>query len=138
MRNADLQSRSFSCRLVGAILISVSLFVTGVSRAADCDLEAGARIYQRCIACHSLKKGEHGVGPSLHDVLGKSAGKQDGFLFSAALATADIVWTSESLSAFLENPMSLIPGSIMAFPGIKKPEERLALICWLATPRTEE
>jgi cytochrome c len=79
-----------------------------------------------------MNKGEHGVGPSLHGILGQPAGKQDGFLFSAALEALGIVWDAETLSAFLENPMSYVPGSVMPFAGINKTEERAALVCWLA------
>ena len=40
-------------------------------------------------------------------------------------------WTFEELDKFLTNPKQYAPGTKMAFPGIKKPEERAALLRWL-------
>lgn len=117
---------------VWKLLACTLLVAMGSARASDCDLDAGAQIFQRCVACHSLTKHEHAVGPSLYAILGQAAGKQKGFLFSAALTESEIVWSEESLSAFLESPMSFIPGSVMPFAGIKKSEDRATLICWLS------
>lgn len=85
-----------------------------------------------CRACHSLRPGAHGIGPSLAGVLGRVAGKATGFNnYSAAMRKKASAWTSESLSLFLENPQAVVPGTSMAFAGIKDAAERQALVEFL-------
>jgi cytochrome c len=54
-------------------------------------------------------------------------------MYSPAMEGADFTWSDETLSAFLENPMQYLPGTTMPFGGIKKPEQRQALNCYLKT-----
>ena len=97
---------------------------------ADSD-DPGRKQFNKCAACHSLEKGAHLAGPSLYGLFGRQAGSIDGFIFSLAMEQAGIVWTPESLSTFLENPMQKVPGTSMAFGGIRKAEQRSALIDYL-------
>jgi cytochrome c len=46
---------------------------------------------------------------------------------------ADFIWSEETLSAFLESPMQYLPGTTMPFAGLKKEDQRKALICYLKT-----
>jgi cytochrome c len=41
------------------------------------------------------------------------------------------VWDAQTLSAFLESPMEYLPGTTMPFAGLRKPEQREALTCYL-------
>ena len=41
--------------------------------------------------------------------------------------------TVDELSAFLENPKAHVPGTKMAFPGLKKEDDRANLIGYLHT-----
>jgi cytochrome c len=49
------------------------------------------------------------------------------------MKNANIVWTVETLDAFLQAPMGYVAGTSMGFAGIPDPQERLDLIAWLAT-----
>ena len=111
---------------------ALTLFSIGVVQAGDCDATAGEKAFAKCIACHSMEPGQHLTGPSLYRVVGRKAGSTEGFLYSVALEESQLVWDTETLSAFLENPMVFVPGSIMPFAGLKKAEERQSLVCWLA------
>ncbi len=71
------------------------------------------------------------AGPSLFGLYGRKAGKLEGFMFSLAMEEAGVVWTEQTLSEFLEHPMIYIQRSVMPFAGVRKPEQRAALACYL-------
>jgi cytochrome c len=94
--------------------------------------EDGESAAKKCAACHSFDKGGANlVGPNLYDIVGRAIGGVDGFNYSAALKGKGGEWTYESLDGFLKNPKEYIPGNKMAFAGLKKAEERAALISYL-------
>jgi cytochrome c len=98
---------------------------------AAADPAAGASAFRKCSACHKLEDGANGVGPNLHQVVGRDVGSVSGFRYSGALNAAADVWGFEELNAFLTNPKAYAPGTSMGFAGIAKADERAALIVYL-------
>ena len=95
-------------------------------------LARGKLMYLRCRACHTLEEGgNHTAGPNLFGMFGSTAGEKEGFAFSAEFEESDIVWSAETLDAFLEKPQSFLPGNKMAFIGLPGPQDRKALIAYL-------
>lgn len=99
---------------------------------AGCDLDTGRRVFEKCVACHSLEAGTHLAGPSLYGIIGRPAGSADGYLYTLAMEQAGFAWDEGTLSAFLEDPFGYLPGAGMPFAGLADSEEREALVCWLA------
>ncbi len=95
-------------------------------------LKAGEKAFKKCKACHKLEAGKNGVGPSLHGVVGKDIASVDGFKYSEALTGIDGVWDAANLDAFLAKPKDFAPGTKMAFPGLKKEDDRIAVIAYLS------
>lgn len=94
--------------------------------------KAGAKLFILCSACHSLKKdGVHKVGPNLHAFMGKKAGIREGFKYTESLKSADITWDEKTLRAWIENPAKMVPGTSMAFIGIKQKDRQDDLIEYL-------
>ncbi|QLG45006.1 c-type cytochrome [Costertonia aggregata] len=92
----------------------------------------GRRVFLLCAACHNVVKGEpHKVGPNLNGFFGKRAGMKEGFVYSEALKNKGIVWSEKTIREWLENPASYVPGTKMAFVGVKKKEQQDALIAYL-------
>ena len=116
-----------------SLIIGVTIAIVSAGAQSECDVEAGKKAYNKCVACHSLEPGQHMMGPSLHGFMGREAGTAEGFIYSPAMEEADFTWNEETLSAFLESPMQYLPGTTMPFGGLKKPEQRGALICYLKT-----
>jgi cytochrome c len=99
---------------------------------ADGDAQAGAQAFQACAACHSLIPGRHMTGPSLADIWDRQAGTVAGFpRYSPALKSADIIWSYESLDAWLANPRAFLPKTRMTFPGIDDAKTRADIIAFL-------
>lgn len=93
--------------------------------------------FARCQVCHQVSKGgPNGLGPNLYGVVGKKAGvNAKGFNYSAALKGSGLVWNEATLDKWIENPRQLVAGTMMAFPGLKDPAKRKAIIDWLATQK---
>ncbi len=97
------------------------------------DAVNGRRLFGRCMACHTVQEGRHLNGPSLYGIIGRPAGSIDGFRYSDANENSGIVWTEETMSAFLENPQSYMPGTRMIYPGIPSEQDRRDIIAYLSS-----
>lgn len=111
------------------IISLLCLASTGVAHADD----LGKKTFEQCVACHSVKAGENGLGPTLHGLLGSTAGAVDGFRFSGPMKRSGIVWTEQNLAAFLRNPQEVVPNTRMPFSGISDEAALKALVSYLAT-----
>ena len=103
---------------------------------AHADAVRGERVFQRCYACHSVVTGEDKLpGPNLRCVLGRRVGTRGGFKFSPAMTEAGqsrrLVWTRETLDAFLTDPQGIVPGTAMAMPGLPGADDRRDVIDYL-------
>jgi cytochrome c len=98
---------------------------------ASADADRGARVFNKCQACHKLEDGANGTGPHLYGVVGRDKGAVPGFGYSDTLASMEGDWTPENLSGFLENPRQYAPGTTMGFAGLRDIEDRANLIAYL-------
>ena len=89
--------------------------------------------YIQCSVCHAVAPGEHGLGPSLAGVFNAEAGHVEGFTYSQAMLDSGLVWDEASLHAYLENPRGVVPGTTMAFAGVRDDARRQAIIDYLKT-----
>jgi cytochrome c len=96
---------------------------------------AGEKVFAQCKTCHVTDKGVNRVGPSLHGVVGRKSGTVPGFKYSAANLKSGVTWTAPVLFQYLEAPMKFMPGTKMAFAGLKKPQDRADVIAFLATKK---
>ncbi len=99
------------------------------------DAAAGEKVFNQCKACHVTTKGVNRVGPSLNAVVGRKSGSVAGFKYSAANLKSNVTWDAATLFKYLEAPMKFMPGTKMAFAGLKKPEDRANVIAYLSTQK---
>ncbi|GGA10742.1 c-type cytochrome [Neptunicoccus cionae] len=98
----------------------------------DGDAKKGKRVFNKCKACHKLEAGKNGVGPSLAGLFGRPAAEVEGFRYSDAMVNSGIVWTPETLAAYLQKPKDYVPGTKMTFAGLKKDKDINNLLAYLA------
>jgi cytochrome c len=113
------------------VVVGLGLMLAPAAARAEGDPEAGKKVFARCMACHVVDKEQNRVGPHLVGVFGREAGHVEGFKYSPAMAGSGIVWSDETLDAYLTDPKGYIPGNRMAFPGLKKEDERENVIAYL-------
>ncbi len=90
---------------------------------AEGDADKGKKVFNKCKACHSLAEGKNKVGPSLFGRIGQPAAGVSGFKYSKALKDSGLTWDEETLGKYLAKPKELVPGTRMAFAGLKKEED---------------
>ena len=100
----------------GAFLLSAVLLLTAPSvppALAQGDAAAGKKIFKRCLVCHPAQAGKHKVGPTLHKLYGRTAGRAEGFKYSPAYVRAGnqgLVWNEENLFQYLRHPKKFLRG----------------------------
>jgi cytochrome c len=116
-------------RIAAALCMTLAL----ASQArADGDPARGEVRFQECAACHKLDAGVNGLGPSLHGIFERKAGELADFHYSPALKRSGIVWSPQTLEAYLTDPQALVPGNRMPYAGMADPRDRADLIAYLA------
>lgn len=94
--------------------------------------EDGRRVFAQCRACHTTAAdGGNRVGPNLHGVIGRRIGTAPGFTYSQQVAAQTFTWDAEHLDHWIENPAADIPGTRMAFAGVRDPDQRRDVIAYL-------
>jgi cytochrome c len=111
------------------------LFVTALLAAgtagAQGDAARGKKLFEQCAACHALDRGVQGVGPSLAGVFGRRAGELEDYRYSPPLKRSGIVWSPQTMDAFIADPQKEIRGNKMPFSGMPDARERADLIEYL-------
>lgn len=99
------------------------------------DVAAGQAISAKCAGCHTFTQGgANGTGPNLFGVVGRKPGSHPGFAYSPGMTdfgAKQPVWDYDHLYEFLKGPQKYISGTKMTFVGLKKPEDRIAMIAYL-------
>jgi cytochrome c2 len=119
-------------RRLQVVLGAALLTLAGSSVSAqEGDPAAGAKVFNKCRACHVVDEDKNRVGPYLHGVIGRPAGTAEGFKYSDAMKNSGIVWSEETIAEYIADPKAYVPGNRMAFPGLKKQEDIKNLIAYL-------
>jgi len=93
------------------------------------DADKGAKVFKKCQSCHTINDGgKDGTGPNLWNIVDRPKAGIDGFSYSTNMKAKGGVWDYAALDEFLEKPKAYIPKTKMGFNGLKKEEDRAALI----------
>lgn len=109
-----------------------------VAMVAAASPEGGANQFKKCQSCHDATSGgPNKVGPNLWDIVNRPIASHEGFSYSGALREfsegGSKLWTYENLAHFLHGPKAFVPGTAMAFAGIKDPKAESDLLAYLRT-----
>ena len=119
-----------------AVLVIAAVLSFGAAYAAEQgDAERGAKLFKQCSNCHMVgKKARNRVGPHLNELFGRKAASIEDYRYSKDMkrAGADgLIWTTDKLHAYIENPKALVTGTRMSFRGIKEEADRTDLLAYL-------
>jgi len=114
------------------VLASLALAATIGSANAQ-DLAAGEQSFRKCSPCHSVgEDAKNKVGPVLNGLEGRKSGTIADYSYSEANKKAEIVWSAATFKDYIQNPMAKVPGTKMAFAGIRNEAEIANLWAYLA------
>ena len=89
----------------GVSIAIAHLFLLQGTTGYATDIEAGEKLFKRCVACHTIDKGgKNKVGPNLYGIVGAPVAANEDFKYSKAMKSYAGEWTPERLDAFLTNP----------------------------------
>jgi cytochrome c len=114
------------------VIAAIVLAATGTARAQD--VAGGEQVFKRlCTACHDV--GEDAsvrkLGPPLNGLEGRKAGTIEGFNYTPANKNSGIIWGDESFAKYIKAPLQEMPGTRMAFAGIKDEKQITELWAYL-------
>jgi cytochrome c len=129
---------------LGRVMLALAGIVaigTATPAMAEGDAAHGKVLFNQCLVCHTVEPGKAKIGPSLWGIVGRPAASQAGYQYSNGMKQygENTVnkdgkgWTDEKLFTYLDNPMGVVRGTKMTFPGLKKPEDRNDVIAYLNT-----
>ena len=99
---------------------------------ATADLANGRTVFKQCRACHTVAAdGPNLVGPNLHGVFARRIGTKPDYAYSEAARSAGFAWDPAQLDRWLTDPRGFLPGTKMAFAGVKEPADRRDVIAYL-------
>lgn len=100
------------------------------------DPAKGEKVFAQCKACHEVERGVNKVGPTLKGVIGRNVASVPEYKYSTAMleyGKTHPVWTDEQFLVYIEKPKQEVPGTKMAYGGVKKPDDRANLLAYLKT-----
>jgi cytochrome c len=113
-------------------IFAIALSAISSSEALAQDAAAGEKIFVICKACHQIgENAKNGVGPVLNGVIGRSAGTYSGFSYTTANKSSGITWDEATFKEYIKDPKAKIPGTKMAYAGLKDEQKISDLLAYL-------
>lgn len=117
-------------------LILAAICVAGIASSQEPDdPEKGAKVFSKCTGCHQIgRDAKDRIGPHLNGIYGRPAAAHDGYAYSKSMKRAGqdgLIWTNETLDAYLENPRALVSKTRMSFRGLKDAEDRAHVLAYM-------
>ena len=110
-------------RLTLPAITFVALALSTTFAAAQ-DVAAGETSFKKCLPRHAVGDGAaNKVGPELNGLDGRKSGTAADYNYSDANKGSGLTWDEATFKDYIKNPMAKIPGTKMAFPGIKNENE---------------
>jgi cytochrome c len=116
------------------IALAALFFVSGFGQASAQDAAAGEKVFLVCKACHQVgDSAKNAVGPVLNGLFGRKAGTVGGYSYSDGNKNSGITWDEATFSEYIKDPKAKVPGTKMAFAGIKDEQKIKDLTAYLHT-----
>jgi cytochrome c len=88
------------------------------------DAAAGKTSFNKCLACHAIgEDAKNKVGPQLNGLDGRKSGTAADYAYSDANKNSGITWNEAEFKDYIKDPKAKVPGTKMAFAGVKNEKE---------------
>jgi cytochrome c len=105
-----------------ALIVLASSALVPAALAQDAD--AGKASFNKCMACHSIgPEAKNKVGPELNGLNGRKSGTAPDYNYSDANKNSGITWDEANFKEYIKDPKAKVPGTKMAFAGVKNEKE---------------
>ncbi len=119
-------------KLIQALSAAAALALISSNAFAAGDPDAGAKVFNKCMACHKVGPGaKNGVGPELNGLNGRKTGAAEGYNYSDANKNSGLTWDEATFKEYITAPQAKIPGTKMTFPGLPNEADRDNLWAYL-------
>jgi cytochrome c len=119
-------------KLIHALSAAAALALASSSAFAAGDPEAGAKVFNKCKACHQVgPTAKNVVGPELNGLNGRHTGSVEGYNYSDANKNSGLTWDEATFLEYIAAPQKKIPGTKMTFAGIPDETDRANLWAYL-------
>jgi len=126
------RSRQMIARTLFAAVSFAAMICATIPSANAQDVAAGEKSFNKCRACHQVgETAKNTVGPVLNGLFGRKSGTVEGYNYSEANKNSGITWDDAVFAEYIKDPKAKIPGTKMAFAGIKKEDEIKDLTAFL-------
>lgn len=104
-----------------AFVLAAAVVAASAGAGLAQDEAAGQAVFKRlCSPCHDAGPGAKvKLGPPLNGLDGRKAGTHPGFNYSEANKSSGITWNAQTFAEYIKSPMQRMPGTRMAFAGIR-------------------
>src|SRR3979490_417137 len=125
--NTPSPSRNHKEHTMKKLTLSALIVVASAAAAPAAvaqDAAAGKTSFNKCLVCHAIGEGaKNKVGPELNGIDGRKSGTAPDYSYSDANKNSGITWNEAQFKEYIKDPKAKIPGTKMAFAGIKNEKE---------------
>src|ERR1700712_1714429 len=122
-----LSTATMSAMTTHEFLMGAALGLASCAAGAAGDIASGKAAFAACASCHQVgPSARNGFGPQLNGVVGRRAGSAADYRYSVAMKNSNIVWSEQSLAAFIKDPGGVVPGTRMRFSSLGFGDKKLA------------
>jgi cytochrome c len=106
------------------IVSALVIIASSASAALAQDAAAGKTSFNKCLACHAIgEDAKNKVGPELNGLDGRKSGTAPDYNYSDANKNSGITWNEAEFKEYIKDPKAKVPGTKMAFAGVKNEKE---------------
>lgn len=105
------------------MMVAASVAILAEAATAQ-DVTSGEKVFRQCATCHAVGPGPQAkAGPELNGLDGRHSGSLTNYNYSTANKNSAVVWSEATFKQYIANPPAMIPGTKMAYVGLKNQQQ---------------